>query len=495
MKQEYSKMSIRRKIIVVFVFCFLVFFGINIFVYATMKFANGKIEALYGSNVSLNDLQDGLDRVQDTMKEYLDQKTSESMEAYYRAQTDYLELIGQLNQVATNQENRLMEKNIYNLSRNYLDKTDEAVQAKRGRNVERYKNAYEEATRLNGYIETYIYSLNNEQFRNNSMQYENLTAILQKSEALNLCVLAIVVVIASIFINYSIRGILAPLSDLGSAANMVAAGNFDVPLPESESRDEVGSVIRAFNKMVESVRRYIDELKKSMEIQSRMREQELEMENNLKDAQLKYLQAQISPHFLFNTLNAGAQLAMIEGAEKSYNYIQNVAEFFRYSLKSGEDSTLGQELELVDHYIYILNVRFAGEIHYTVKVDHPELTELHIPSMTLQPIVENSVNYGVRDVEWEKHIELEVTQMDDMVCICIRDNGIGIEEEKIQMIMEGRQVPTTRKDSNGVGMANVRKRLMLYYGTEDVLAIHCMGHNVGTEVLLYLPYERDVEND
>ena len=494
MKIEYAKWSIRRQIIVVFVFCFLVFFGINIFVYGTMKYANSKIEALYGSNVSLNDLQDGLDRVQRTMKEYLDQKTSESMESYYRAQTDYLELIGKLNQVATNQENRLMEKNIYHLSRSYLDKTDEAVEAKRGRNVERYKNSYEEATRLNNYIETYIYSLNNEQFRNNSMQYENLTALLQRSEMLNLCVLAIVVVIASIFINYMIRGILTPLSSLGSAADMVAAGNFDVQLPKSESRDEVGSVIRAFNKMVESVRHYIDELRKSMEIQSRMREQELEMENNLKDAQLKYLQAQISPHFLFNTLNAGAQLAMIEGAEKSYNYIQNVAEFFRYSLKSGEDSTLGQELELVDHYIYILNVRFAGEIHYTTKIDS-KLLELHMPSMTLQPIVENSVNYGIRDVDWEKQIELEVTSMDDIVCICIRDNGIGIEEEKIKMIMEGKQVQSSRKDSNGVGMANVRKRLMLYYGAEDVLAIHCLGENVGTEVLLYLPYEREVEND
>lgn len=494
MKIEYAKWSIRRQIIVVFVFCFLVFFGINIFVYGTMKYANGKIEALYGSNVSLNDLQDGLDGVQNTMKEYLDQKTSESMEAYYRAQTDYLELIDKLNQVATNQENRLMEKNIHNLSQSYLDKTDEAVEAKRGRNVECYKNAYEEATRLNNYIETYIYSLNNEQFRNNSMQYKNLTALLQRSEVINLCVLAIVVIIASLFINYSIRGILAPLSTLGSAANMVAAGNFDVQLPKSQSQDEVGSVIRAFNKMVESVRHYIDELRKSMEIQSRMREQELEMENNLKDAQLKYLQAQISPHFLFNTLNAGAQLAMIEGAEKSYNYIQNVAEFFRYSLKSGEDSTLGQELELVDHYIYILNVRFAGEIHYTTQID-PTLVDLHMPSMILQPIVENSVNYGIRDVDWEKHIELEVTDMDDMVCVCIRDNGVGIEAEKIQMIMEGRQVAATRKDSNGVGMANVKKRLMLYYGVEDVLVIHCLGENVGTEVLLYLPYERNVEND
>lgn len=94
------------------------------------------------------------------------------------------------------------------------------------------------------------------------------------------------------------------------------------------------------------------------------------MEAHLKDAKLKYLQAQINPHFLFNTLNAGAQLAMMEGADKTYQYVQNVADFFRYNVKRDDEPvTLSNEIELVDNYIYILNVRFSGEIKYRKNID------------------------------------------------------------------------------------------------------------------------------
>ena len=121
------------------------------------------------------------------------------------------------------------------------------------------------------------------------------------------------------------------------------------------------------------------------------------METHLKDAQLKYLQAQINPHFLFNSLNAGAQLAMMESADRTYDYIQNMAAFFRYNIKKDHDEvTLEEEIRLVDNYIYILNVRFSGEIHFEKKVDE-SLLGVHIPSMLLQPIVENSVLHGIAE--------------------------------------------------------------------------------------------------
>ena len=133
-----------------------------------------------------------------------------------------------------------------------------------------------------------------------------------------------------------------------------------------------------------------------MEIQQSLKEKELMMEAHLKDAQLKYLQAQINPHFLFNTLNAGAQLAMMEGADRTYDYVQNVAEFFRYNVKKGNETvTVREEIELVDNYIYILNVRFSGEIHYEKKIEE-SLLSIQMPGMILQPVVENCVNHGIR---------------------------------------------------------------------------------------------------
>ena len=107
-----------------------------------------------------------------------------------------------------------------------------------------------------------------------------------------------------------------------------------------------------------------------------MKERELLMETHLKDAQLKYLRAQINPHFLFNSLNAGAQLALMEDAEKTSIFIEKMADFFRYNVrKTEETATLEEELEAVDSYVYILNVRFAGEIHYEKEV-YPGLENL-----------------------------------------------------------------------------------------------------------------------
>ena len=152
---------------------------------------------------------------------------------------------------------------------------------------------------------------------------------------------------------------------------------------------------KACNKMMNSIRDYIRQTKENYERESRLIENELIMKNDLKEAQLKYLQAQINPHFLFNSLNAAAQLAMMEGAENTCLFVQNMADFFRYNVRKMEkDTTLKEELELVDNYIYILNVRFAGEIHYTKQIDE-RVTGTMMPSMILQPLIENAIIHGI----------------------------------------------------------------------------------------------------
>ena len=211
------------------------------------------------------------------------------------------------------------------------------------------------------------------------------------------------------------------------------------------------------------------------------------MEAHLKDAQLKYLQAQINPHFLFNTLNAGAQLAMMEGADRTYEYVQNVADFFRYNVKKSDETvTIKEEMELVDNYIYILNVRFSGDIHYERKVDK-KLLSVQIPSMILQPIVENCVNHGIREMAGDGKITVSVFSMEEQPCISIKDNGKGMKPDTIEKVLNGtyREEDMTG-DSNGIGMINIIARLKLFTGTDDVMDIISEGKNTGTEVRIYL---------
>ena len=284
------------------------------------------------------------------------------------------------------------------------------------------------------------------------------------------------------------RTITEPLRALAGSANEVAAGNFEIELPDTDSRDEVGVVQHAFVKMIASIRTYIRQTKESMEKEQKMMERELLMETHLKDAQLKYLQAQINPHFLFNSLNAGAQLAMMEDAEQTSIFIEKMADFFRYNVrKNGGRALLEEELEAVDNYVYILNVRFAGDIHFEKMID-PCIENTELPSMILQPIVENAVNHGIRNVSWEGWIFLRVERMADCVMISVRDNGEGMTQERIAAVLSGKAATgEEKKDSTGIGVDNVINRLELFFGEKDLLTITSEGPEQGTEVRIRIP--------
>jgi sensor histidine kinase YesM len=290
-------------------------------------------------------------------------------------------------------------------------------------------------------------------------------------------IMGVVIFLTALLILNLTSNLLRPLRSLAGMADEVAKGNFEISTVPAESSDEIGVVTKAFNKMVVSIQDYIEKIRQSAETERLLKEKELMMETHLKDAQLKYLQAQINPHFLFNTLNAGAQLAMMEGADRTYEYVQVMSEFFRYNVKKGNRTvTIGEELELVDNYIYILNVRFSGDIHYEKEVDS-SLVDVEMPSMILQPIVEG-------------RIKMSVYSLDDTACIRIEDNGAGMDEDTIDRLRNGRPVSDTKKDSNGIGMDNVYARLKLFAGTDDCFSIESDGPGKGSRFTIYLDIRR-----
>lgn len=484
--KNVQKISIQTKLIAVFLLTSLVLLAVNLVLHQSMNRMTQRIDQVYAVNVSLNELQQVLDQVQDAMTEYLNTKSSDSMEDYYKYEQEYRRLSQELNQDISSQERKIMEKNIRALSEQYLSVTNYTVELKRGRNVEKYKVSYEEATNLYDVLGTFIYSLNNQQFMQNSDNYAVMLDALRYSQISNMVILGVVALMNLALIYLMTKEMIQPLRRLAEAAEKVGEGELTTDLVEVTTQDEIGVVTNAFNEMVLGIRRYIVQLKDSMEQESAMKEKALKTEAHLKDAQLKYLQAQISPHFLFNTLNAGAQLAMMEDADRTYTYIQNVADFFRYTMKDRDDTTLADELTQVQHYIYILNVRFSSEIQFESHVDE-ECLNVMMPSMVLQPIVENSVNYGIRNIDWQGRINLTVTREDGYICVSIRDNGIGMSQDKIDRIMEGRlERQELSKNSNGVGLDNVIQRLRLFYDREDVLEITSVGPNMGTEVAVKL---------
>ena len=363
------------------------------------------------------------------MTEYLNTKSTDSMEQYFDATQQYRDYLSDLMLQGQGRDNMAILQDIQGLSDTYLSVAEETIQAKRGRVVEKYNAGYERSEKIYGYINAYIYSLNNEQFRQNSEKYAAL-----RSSLGSLAVVTMSVILSVALINILLTFVM------------------------------------------------------TKNIMDPVRQKEIMMETHLKDAELKYLQAQVNPHFLYNTLNAGAQLAMLEDAERTSGYLQNVAAFFRYKIKGEEkETTLEQEIALVDNYIHILNVRFSGEIHFSKELDDKCLS-VSVPGMILQPIVENAVNHGIRDIEREKKIILKVESLPELIRVRIEDNGVGLSEERIKEIMSGNAGENPMmKDSNGVGIANVISRLRLFYDREEVMHIFSEGRDKGTIIDILIP--------
>ena len=493
MKQlRWKDFSLVSKIVIEVGMIAVLLFAMNMLFYVRINNSMQKMDNVYASNAELTELSQVFEKVQDNMYKYLKVKNSQTLLDYYQNEAKYRNELEKLNEDNINDPVKLLERNIRKMSETYLDCTAETVAAKRGRNVEQYKRKYDDATKLYGYIQSSIDELNNLMFQENSSTYAVLRAVMRYLEISNSVIMIIIVAVGMLLLIQATRNMFVPLSNMAETAQLVGQGNFHVKMHDTDAQDELGTVTRAFNTMVENLDLYMARTKASMEKEQQMMERELLMENHLKEAQLKYLQSQINPHFLFNSLNAGAQLAMMEDAEQTGIFVEKMADFFRYNVKKGqEDATLGEELEAVDNYIYILNVRFAGDIHFSKEVDE-SLENVRMPSMILQPIVENAVNHGIRDIEWEGKIHLTVTGDADYIRISVKDNGKGMTQEQIEGVLSGnREHRNEEGDSTGIGMNNVISRLELYYEDSGLMEINSEGKGKGTETVIYIPVQEN----
>jgi two-component system sensor histidine kinase YesM len=245
-------------------------------------------------------------------------------------------------------------------------------------------------------------------------------------------------------------------------------GKFDVQL-ESDSNDEIGVLIKKFNYTLSKIAVLMDE------------KYELGKEANIME--LKALQAQINPHFLYNTLELINCMAIKRGTYEICQLVTSISRFYRLSLSKGEDFvTIENELEHVKLYIGIQNMRFNNNISLEIQVP-VELNKYRILKMVLQPFVENSVLHGIAEKDSETGtIRISGDITDDTISIDICDNGVGMSDD----ILIGLISDNNTADSSGYGIHNVYKRLKLNFGDKSSISIKSeMG--VGTMVSIKFP--------
>ena len=493
-----KKNRIRKKLILYFMITTSLMAATSFYTYYNAKMLMNQMDSLFVSNISLNELQDAVTNVQQNLESYLDTKHSDSLRNFLGSKNTLQQLSKKIAEEADYSTNGLLLRDISNMINNYLISADNAVASKRARDINRYITYYNDANRIFGYIDIYINKLNNELLKENTGRYHVVANRIEIVQMINITIILGVVLFNLVFMLLMTYKTTKPIIKLSQAADEISRGNFDVPEVAVDTEDEISVMAKAFNKMASSVRDHIDALNEKALLQNKLKEQELQnliMKTHLKEAELQALQSQINPHFIFNTLNTGAQIAMMEGADKTCYFIENVANLFRYNLKKLDRSvSLSEEISNIDTYIFILKTRFTDRIEFVQNIETDDL-DIQMPCMILQPIVENAFIHGIGNLESGGTITLSVKSSDKYVEIIVSDNGKGMDEQKVQQLLhsaedmpkyEAGTIDAKKGHTTGIGMGNVISRLNIFYGQTDIVSIQSQLEK-GTSVHIKIP--------
>lgn len=280
--------------------------------------------------------------------------------------------------------------------------------------------------------------------------------------------------------------IISPVERLAQDSRRIARNDFPGEDIVVDNQDEMGELVRAFNKMKHTTVGYIATLEEKHEMAELLHKEELErveMEKILEATRLEVLKSQIKPHFLFNTLNMISCMARLEEAETTDKMINSMGNLFRYNLKTTETEVpLRQELKIVDDYMYIQQMRFGSRIQYKKSIGADE-HQVIIPSFSVQPIVENAIIHGLSKKEQGGMIHIRVSLKDDVMIISVADSGVGMDKEQLAKL---RAACAQRKTAGvGIGLGNISKRLHMMYVGADLKIFSKEG--VGTVIQMRIP--------
>ncbi len=274
----------------------------------------------------------------------------------------------------------------------------------------------------------------------------------------------------AILITYSLmRNYSSRIKDIDSAIREVEKGNLAVRIPEFKQKDELSTIANSFNSMLDELNSYIDRF--------------YVLNIKQQQAELKALQSQINPHFLFNTLEVIRMAAVIEGSKTSSKMIYHLSRLFRYTLDSKETVPLYIELDHTNQYLQLMQLHHPNKLDIIVDIPK-DIENIPIQKLILQPVIENYMIHGFRKDQTDNHLEIRVSQVEEKIEITVKDNGIGISKARLKEIMD--HLDDKGDVIQSIGLKNVHQRLRLKYGTDYGLSIQSM-EGIETIITISIP--------
>ncbi|WP_207453572.1 sensor histidine kinase [Bacillus sp. SD088] len=299
------------------------------------------------------------------------------------------------------------------------------------------------------------------------------TKVVTEVQHFTIVIAIITLAMASLVSVFFANMITKPLNKLKTLMGNVEEGRFDVRF-NSKYNDEVGQLGNSYNKMVQEIDRLIQLL--------------YVKEKSKREEELKVLQAQIQPHFLYNTLDTIQWMAHEYKAPKIAELVNSLTTLFRIGLNKGKEFiSIREELEHVRSYLTIQMTRYESKLEYDIKANE-EVKDYQVLKLILQPLVENSIYHGIRNKRGKGKITITVTQQEENLILCVIDTGKGIKEETVKQLNDSlKKLETT--DRKGYGLHNVNERIKLSYDERYGIEVFSE-YEHGTKIQVVLPIRR-----
>lgn len=363
----------------------------------------------------------------------------------------------------------------------YLEK-QHIIDAAYVHSLQDYTAMYVEIEKIAGFIESQGQHLVDLELKIYEPYFNEILKNTQRMDSIGLALFLVSMSMSIVFVIWLSRSITGPIRALVLSAKQISRRNLHISLPTFRKDGEFGILSATLQQMIVNIRELVV---KEME--------NLQMERSIKELELKALQSQINPHFLFNTLNVLSRLALIEGAEKTSNLTISMSNLLRYNLrKLDKPVTLREEVDNTKEYFSIQQARFRERIRFEMDIDESALDQ-QIPCLSLQPIVENAFVHGVEEMEEGAVVRLSIVRIGGRVEVAIEDNGVGMTEEVRRSLLDYEDTESLRPQehkSTGLGLQNVFKRLQLFYACARIVEL-ISRPGEGTTVRLRLPIKEE----
>ena len=494
LRNIWLTISIKKKIGIFAAMVILIMALSATFSICIMNFSLGGFNTILNDNSRCHDFQEALDLEIESFADYIRDATPDTRDQYVlscvRTERCLRSLPFDYARIGTERYARTWSiLNGYETYQAYRDELAE-TQVRESDFVERLYRVY----KMQEYLQTYARRLVQVTLKEGNDSYQEKVPVFYNMPYLILAISAVFMGFVMFLTKILSNALVSPAVLLAQCARKIAKNDFTGEDPSVENRDEMGELVRAFNKMKRSTKGYIDTLKENHRMSELLHREEIErveMEKQLSGARLELLKSQINPHFLFNTLNMIACMAKLEEAVTTERMISSMSSLFRYNLKTSEQIvTLARELKVVQDYMYIQQMRFGSRILYScdLKVDAEQAM---IPAFTLQPVVENAMVHGLSKKEQGGRVHVRIWEQGKRLVISVADTGLGMSEERLAEVTEA--MKERRTSRIGIGLGNIYKRIHMMYKQGEFRIASIEGR--GTGIQMFIPQEKHNRGD